>query len=42
MILVSALIGLVRMQADYAHVIRHQYRCYGYGYGDLCLLLPGN
>jgi S-adenosylmethionine:tRNA ribosyltransferase-isomerase len=40
MILVSALIGLVRMQADYAHVIRHQYRCYGYG--DLCLLLPGN
>jgi S-adenosylmethionine:tRNA-ribosyltransferase-isomerase (queuine synthetase) len=39
-ILVSALIWLVRMPADYAHVIRNQYRWSGYG--DLSLLLPGN
>jgi S-adenosylmethionine:tRNA ribosyltransferase-isomerase len=37
--LVSALMGLERMQAAYAHAIRAQYRFYSYG--DASLLLPG-
>jgi S-adenosylmethionine:tRNA ribosyltransferase-isomerase len=36
--LVSALIGLERMQAAYAHAIAAEYRFYSYG--DACLLLP--
>ena len=36
--LVSALMGLERMQAAYAHAIAHQYRFYSYG--DSSLLLP--
>jgi S-adenosylmethionine:tRNA ribosyltransferase-isomerase len=36
--LVSALMGLERMQAAYAHAIREGYRFYSYG--DACLLLP--
>ncbi|VVS97431.1 S-adenosylmethionine:tRNA ribosyltransferase-isomerase [Sphingomonas sp. EC-HK361] len=36
--LVSALMGLDRMQAAYAHAIRHDYRFYSYG--DASLLLP--
>ena len=36
--LVSALMGLVRMQAAYAHAIAHEYRFYSYG--DASLLLP--
>ena len=36
--LVSALIGLERMQAAYAHAIAHEYRFYSYG--DASLLLP--
>ncbi len=37
--LVSALMGLDRMQAAYAHAIAAQYRFYSYG--DASLLLPG-
>ena len=37
--LVSALIGLERMQAAYAYAIAHDYRFYSYGDGSL--LLPG-
>lgn len=37
--LVSALMGLDRMQAAYAHAIAHGYRFYSYGDGSL--LLPG-
>lgn len=37
--LVSALMGLDRMQAAYAHAIREGYRFYSYG--DSSLLLPG-
>lgn len=37
--LVSALMGLERMQATYAHAIRDHYRFYSYG--DASLLLPG-
>jgi S-adenosylmethionine:tRNA ribosyltransferase-isomerase len=37
--LVSALMGLERMQAAYAHAIREGYRFYSYG--DSSLLLPG-
>ncbi len=37
--LVSALMGLERMQAAYAHAITHHYRFYSYG--DASLLLPG-
>jgi S-adenosylmethionine:tRNA ribosyltransferase-isomerase len=37
--LVSALMGLDRMQAAYAHAIEHGYRFYSYG--DASLLLPG-
>lgn len=37
--LVSALMGLERMQAVYAHAIREHYRFYSYG--DASLLLPG-
>lgn len=37
--LVSALMGLGRMQAAYAHAIAHDYRFYSYG--DSSLLLPG-
>ena len=36
--LVSALMGLERMQAVYAHAIAHEYRFYSYG--DASLLLP--
>lgn len=36
--LVSALMGLDRMQAAYAHAIAHEYRFYSYG--DSSLLLP--
>jgi S-adenosylmethionine:tRNA ribosyltransferase-isomerase len=36
--LVSALMGLERMQAAYAHAIEHRYRFYSYG--DSSLLLP--
>jgi S-adenosylmethionine:tRNA ribosyltransferase-isomerase len=36
--LVSALMGLERMQAAYAHAIRREYRFYSYG--DASLLLP--
>lgn len=36
--LVSALMGLPRMQAAYAHAIAHHYRFYSYG--DASLLLP--
>jgi S-adenosylmethionine:tRNA ribosyltransferase-isomerase len=36
--LVSALMGLERMQAAYAHAIAGGYRFYSYG--DACLLLP--
>ncbi|WP_126174100.1 tRNA preQ1(34) S-adenosylmethionine ribosyltransferase-isomerase QueA [Altericroceibacterium xinjiangense] len=36
--LVSALMGLDRMQAVYAHAIEHEYRFYSYG--DSSLLLP--
>ena len=36
--LVSALMGLDRMKAAYAHAIRHYYRFYSYG--DASLLLP--
>ena len=36
--LVSALMGLERMQAAYAHAIAHHYRFYSYG--DASLLLP--
>lgn len=36
--LVSALMGLGRMQAAYAHAIAHEYRFYSYG--DSSLLLP--
>jgi len=36
--LVSALMGLERMQAAYAHAIAHEYRFYSYG--DSSLLLP--
>ena len=36
--LVSALMGLERMQAAYAHAIEHGYRFYSYG--DSSLLLP--
>ena len=38
--LVSALMGLERMQAAYAHAIAHDYRFYSYG--DASLLLPDN
>ncbi|WP_448658696.1 tRNA preQ1(34) S-adenosylmethionine ribosyltransferase-isomerase QueA [Sphingomonas sp. CJ99] len=38
--LVSALMGLDRMQAAYAHAIASEYRFYSYG--DASLLLPGN
>jgi len=38
--LVSALMGLERMQAAYAHAIEHGYRFYSYG--DASLLLPGD
>jgi S-adenosylmethionine:tRNA ribosyltransferase-isomerase len=38
--LVSALIGLERMQAAYAHAIESGYRFYSYG--DASLLIPGN
>ena len=38
MMLVSALMGLERMQAVYAHAIREGYRFYSYG--DSSLLLP--
>jgi len=37
-ILVSALMGLDRMQAAYAHAIASDYRFYSYG--DASLLLP--
>jgi S-adenosylmethionine:tRNA ribosyltransferase-isomerase len=37
--LVSALMGLERMQAAYAHAVAHDYRFYSYG--DASLLLPG-
>ncbi|WP_374530945.1 S-adenosylmethionine:tRNA ribosyltransferase-isomerase, partial [Novosphingobium sp.] len=37
--LVSALMGLDRMQAAYAHAIKAGYRFYSYG--DSSLLLPG-
>ncbi len=37
--LVSALMGLERMQAAYAHAIANEYRFYSYG--DSSLLLPG-
>ncbi|MGL6043815.1 MAG: S-adenosylmethionine:tRNA ribosyltransferase-isomerase, partial [Sandaracinobacteroides sp.] len=37
--LVSALMGLERMQAAYAHAIEQGYRFYSYG--DSSLLLPG-
>ena len=37
--LVSALMGLERMQAAYAHAIAREYRFYSYG--DASLLLPG-
>jgi S-adenosylmethionine:tRNA ribosyltransferase-isomerase len=37
--LVSAMMGLERMQAAYAHAIREGYRFYSYG--DASLLLPG-
>ena len=36
--LVSALMGLDRMQAAYAHAIAGEYRFYSYG--DASLLLP--
>ncbi len=36
--LVSALMGLERMQATYAHAINHKYRFYSYG--DASLLIP--
>ena len=36
--LVSALMGLERMQAAYAHAIAHGYRFYSYG--DASLLVP--
>jgi S-adenosylmethionine:tRNA ribosyltransferase-isomerase len=36
--LVSALMGLKRMQAAYAHAVAHEYRFYSYG--DASLLLP--
>jgi S-adenosylmethionine:tRNA ribosyltransferase-isomerase len=36
--LVSALIGLDRMQAAYAHAIANEYRFYSYG--DSSLLIP--
>jgi len=36
--LVSALMGLDRMQAAYAHTIAQEYRFYSYG--DSSLLLP--
>jgi S-adenosylmethionine:tRNA ribosyltransferase-isomerase len=36
--LVSALMGLERMQAVYAHAIASEYRFYSYG--DSSLLLP--
>lgn len=36
--LVSALMGVERMQAAYAHAVRDGYRFYSYG--DACLLLP--
>ena len=36
--LVSALMGLERMQAAYAHAVAGEYRFYSYG--DACLLLP--
>jgi S-adenosylmethionine:tRNA ribosyltransferase-isomerase len=38
-VLVSALMGLERMQAVYAHAIETGYRFYSYG--DASLLLPG-
>lgn len=38
--LVSALMGIDRMQAGYAHAIREHYRFYSYG--DASLLLPGD
>ncbi len=38
--LVSALMGLDRMQAAYAHAIANEYRFYSYG--DSSLLLPGD
>jgi S-adenosylmethionine:tRNA ribosyltransferase-isomerase len=38
MMLVSALMGLERMQAAYAHAIAQEYRFYSYG--DSSLLLP--
>ncbi len=38
--LVSALMGLERMQAAYAHAIEERYRFYSYG--DASLLLPGS
>jgi S-adenosylmethionine:tRNA ribosyltransferase-isomerase len=38
--LVSALIGLERMQEAYAHAIESDYRFYSYG--DASLLIPGN
>jgi len=38
MMLVSALMGLERMQAAYAHAIEHGYRFYSYG--DSSLLIP--
>jgi S-adenosylmethionine:tRNA ribosyltransferase-isomerase len=37
--LVSAMMGLERMQAAYAHAIADGYRFYSYG--DASLLLPG-
>jgi S-adenosylmethionine:tRNA ribosyltransferase-isomerase len=36
--LVSALMGLERMQAAYAHAVANEYRFYSYG--DASLLLP--
>jgi S-adenosylmethionine:tRNA ribosyltransferase-isomerase len=39
MMLVSALMGLERMQEAYAYAIANEYRFYSYG--DSSLLLPG-
>jgi S-adenosylmethionine:tRNA ribosyltransferase-isomerase len=39
MMLVSALMGIERMQAAYAYAIANEYRFYSYG--DSSLLLPG-
>ena len=39
MMLVSALMGLERMRAVYAHAVAERYRFFSYG--DASLLLPG-